>query len=514
MNELLHSSLIWQLWQGFVRLCRQSNAARLLRAPFFVWLWGCFTRPARVLGSGLHRRLERLNQRLWRFGQRWGQVLEESFPMRVHRALYRALGRSRVLGWMFRGGTTAVLCYVLGSYGIIDYLLRDVLSIPVFSSLWDELLLVLAIAVVLKQRIHAPAPMAPRTNAVDVGILQFLIVGVGLAIIRNYAGLYSITIDGFRATMQGILWFYVVTRLLRTNEDLDRLYRTLVFWATVIALHGIVQYILAVPIPSHWVDAAEQSVRTRVFSIFGSPNIMGDYMLMFAPMALAMAYVTPDWRKKVLYVGITGCMCLSCLFTMSRGAWVGLFAAAVVFCLLADLRLLVLLIAGAFASLLLPFVSSRIMYLFTGDFAASNARGGRAMRWQKAMGYLMAVDPVFGIGFGGFGGAIAMQNKVRYWWTYFYVDNYYMKILAENGYVGLVSYCLMLVSMLFAGLRSWVATRHSKRNPMTAGLLAGLVGVLVHCYLENIFEEPYMLAYFWIMAGMLVWMGLQKKSEQ
>ena len=33
------------------------------------------------------------------------------------------------------------------------------------------------------------------------------------------------------------------------------------------------------------------------------------------------------------------------------------------------------------------------------------------------------------------------------------------------------------------------------------------MGVLVHCYFENIFEEPYMMAYFWGMAAMLMYLG-------
>ena len=36
------------------------------------------------------------------------------------------------------------------------------------------------------------------------------------------------------------------------------------------------------------------------------------------------------------------------------------------------------------------------------------------------------------------------------------------------------------------------------------GIYAGLCGVLVHCFFENIFEEPYMTAYFWGLAALLI----------
>ena len=51
--------------------------------------------------------------------------------------------------------------------------------------------------------------------------------------------------------------------------------------------------------------------------------------------------------------------------------------------------------------------------------------------------------------------------------------------------------------------------------PLCAGMFAGLCGVLVHCYGENIFEEPYMMVYFWVVAGLLIWAGfLRGRGER
>ena len=88
----------------------------------------------------------------------------------------------------------------------------------------------------------------------------------------------SIQIAGFRATCQYLLWFYLVTRLIRNDRDCMTLYLTLVSLSFVLSLHGIYQYITKAPMPSNWVAQAETAVRTRVYSIFGSPNIMGDFM--------------------------------------------------------------------------------------------------------------------------------------------------------------------------------------------------------------------------------------------
>ena len=106
-----------------------------------------------------------------------------------------------------------------------------------------------------------------------------------------------------------------------------------------------------------------------------------------------------------------------------------------------------------------------------------------------------------------------MQNQVLDWIEYFYMDNYYLKILVEMGYAGFGAFILMLLCWAYTGCRALFRTR-TKGAPMTgrayplcAGMFSGLAGVLVHCYCENIFEEPYMMVYFWTITAMIVWLG-------
>lgn len=112
-----------------------------------------------------------------------------------------------------------------------------------------------------------------------------------------------------------------------------------------------------------------------------------------------------------------------------------------------------------------------------------------------------------------FGGAIAMQTKIIDQWDYFYLDNYYLKIMVEMGYLGFIFFVVLLAALVLIGLRcvrrSGLIHRAGgpRMQPLAAGILSGLCGVLAHCYFENIFEEPYMMAYFWMMAAMLVYLG-------
>ena len=302
-----------------------------------------------------------------------------------------------------------------------------------------------------------------------------------------------------------------------------RLYGALVGLGVLLALHGIYQYIVAVPIPASWMTHTETAVRTRVYSIFGSPNIMGDFMVLFVPMTAALAYYAEKPSQKVVAWLTTFCMCFACLFTMSRAAWVAMAVAIILFILLVDRRLFLLLAAGLALLVLIPFVRTRIGFLFTQDFIDANTNGGRGGRWSLGLELLEASGVWTGVGHGMFGGAVAMQNQVLDYVQYFYLDNYYLKTLVETGYLGLGGFVIMLLGMIAASCRSICGTgkqwkaKQNRNYPLVCGMFCGLLGVLVHCFFENIFEEPYMMVYFWAIAAMIVYFGFlrdEKKEAQ
>ena len=83
------------------------------------------------------------------------------------------------------------------------------------------------------------------------------------------------------------------------------------------------------------------------------------------------------------------------------------------------------------------------------------------------------------------------------------------------GYVGLGGFILMQLTMLLTGCRSLYKAKKAEDGTyaLTAGIFSGLCGVLVHCYFENIFEEPYMMATFWILAAMMVYLGIYRNRK-
>jgi O-antigen ligase len=169
---------------------------------------------------------------------------------------------------------------------------------------------------------------------------------------------------------------------------------------------------------------------------------------------------------------------------------------------------------AAGAAVFIPQVTNRITYLFTSDYAEASQRAGRAGRWDFGIDLLIKNNPWLGFGMGRFGGAVAMQNQDIEGMDYFYMDNYYLKNLVELGYIGFAIYALVLVFLIWYGVRCIFMVKKEKAvSDISVGIFASMTGVMVHCYFENIFEVPYMNAYFWGMAALLLWTGFVRKPH-
>lgn len=456
-----------------------------------------------------------------------GTAVQNSLIYRLCLAVWRPIVRVTEDGFVGRAlrfaGMRGLLLICLAMYLPLDYFIRLAANagyLPSFiASGWDEMLMLAAACYLLWHTAMKRAPLQLRTTPVDAYLILFIAVGFFLmCAVSPYP---SIALAGYRAVVEYLFWFFLVTRLIEDDRDFAIFYGALIAMALCIALHGIYQFIIAAPIPASWVSQTEQNVRTRVYSLTGSPNIMGSLLVLFAPMVAGLAYYSRKMWVKVLAVCGTGMMCMCCIFTFSKGAWGGLVVAVLVFAIFLDRRLIALMgVASCGALLAIPSIANRITYMFTSDYAAASQRAGRMVRWATGLDLLHESNPLLGFGLGRFGGAVAMQNKIieqNEEFSYFYMDNYYLKTLVEMGYVGLIAFIILLVGMSLWCLRSIGRTRlceTDRTRVLAVSLFSGMCGVMVHCYFENIFEVPYMMAYFWSMAAAVLYLGYFRKKRK
>jgi len=399
------------------------------------------------------------------------------------------------------------ITYVVAVYVFIDFIVRKVMGQGILGAIWDELLLMAAFAVWVYKWFACRRTKAYRWTPLDIPLLFFFGIGIFLLIVNSPD--LAISIEGLRAVIEYMFWYFLVIQILKTRKAAINICRILVLSMAVLAVHGIIQYILGVEIPKNWVDMAEKEVRSRAFSIVGSPNILGSLMLMLFPVSLSLFYIENTRLKKLLYLFIAGAMGLCLVFTLSRGAWLCMIICVCIYILMKDKRLFIPFIVFAlFVLAFVPSVANRILYMLSPQYIASSMRGGRLGRWIIGLEKLRE-NLLFGVGLGHFGGAVAMNNKIP---GTFYMDNYYLKTAVEMGITGLTAFLILCYNVVIQSLRGIVRSDNRTDRELMQGIFAGLCGVLVHHIGENVFEVPMMVTYFWTLAAIIMFLAYKKED--
>lgn len=395
--------------------------------------------------------------------------------------------------------------YILGAYSVVDFALRSFSGF--FGGIWDELLLILLIALWVVKWIFYRSEEGFKMTPLDLPVFIFITAMVFVLIVNSPD--FSISLEGFRAAVQYILWYFVVIQLLRTEKGARNLCVLFVLVTFVLALHGIYQYIIGVEMPAGWVDSKEAGVRTRVYSILGSPNVFGSLMTLAAPIAISFVFSMKKFKSRLFFAFVSCAMLLSLLFTFSRGAWIGFMAAVFVYVFIKDKRFFIPIVVGVVLIIaFVPSVANRITYMLSPEYIESSLRGGRLVRWLTGFEILQS-NPFVGVGHGHFGGAVAMNHNMSYIVGIsvvktFYMDNYFLKTAVETGLLGFFAFAVLIYQLIVNCIRTIRITAEKSFRELEIGIFAGLVGVICHNFVENIFEVPMMTSCFWLLAAVMM----------
>jgi len=388
------------------------------------------------------------------------------------------------------------LLYILAAYVMVDYLIRN-LGLSFMASIWDELLFVLIIGIwILRIGVKKVSPYGGKLL---IPLLVFYTAVFFTFLIKN--GEMSIALLELRALIQYTFWFFVGLNLVTDRQQAKNICDVFLLIGLVVALYGIYQYIAGVEIPSTWVDQAEGNVRSRAFSFIGSPNVLGSFLILHISIAFASFMASQHWLKKRVYLSLTGISILCLIFTLSRAAWLVFAIAFTLLALWLDKRIIIaLVILAIITPAAVPSVYNRVAYMLSPQYASSSAEGGRIARWSQAMEYWQG-EPATGLGLGKFGGGVAIYGYPD---AAYSVDNFYMKIGTEMGYLGLLAFLYLIMASIRLGKKAVDNVDNRYMHILATGIFVGLLAILGHNLVENLFERPLMATYYWFFLGMLM----------
>ncbi|MFM1987609.1 MAG: hypothetical protein RJA99_566 [Pseudomonadota bacterium] len=210
-------------------------------------------------------------------------------------------------------------------------------------------------------------------------------------------------------------------------------------------------------------------------------NHFGAFVAHFGALALGLALMEKQPLRRAFYAAAFVGSLYPLLFSYSRGAYAAALAAMTVYGLMRHRWMLgvVALLGIAWQGVLPDSVVDRITMTEGEDGELEASAAGRVEVWEHARA-LFLQSPLFGIGLNGFMTARSGETLTD-------PHNYYLKVAAEQGIVGLS----LLVGLLLSFLRSAWRLQRDARTPFARGLGYGGVGMMVAAMATNAFGDRF-----------------------
>jgi len=335
-----------------------------------------------------------------------------------------------------------------------------------------------------------------KLDYVGFALILFIVI-VGICSFTSVARENSLTIYFLYIALMS--FYFTIVNTVKTKEQLYTLLRIFTISALFVAAYGIIQYIFGLDMDKQvWIDEEMfTDIKMRAFSTLENPNVLGEYLLLTIPVAVAFMWSEKKFLTKLMYAAISAVLLLCLVLTMSRGCWIGVLVVAAVFITFVDARYWAL---GILALFLLPSVlpaSILNRFLSIGDLGDSSS----SYRLYIWLGTLSMLKDYW---FVGIGPGSQAYNLVYPRYAYPTViaphsHNVYLQQMVETGVVGIGA----LIFVLIAFFRNMSKKIHifgkkSADAVMCVAICAGVAGFLVQGVFDYVFYNYRVFMMFWM----------------
>jgi len=283
--------------------------------------------------------------------------------------------------------------------------------------------------------------------------------------------------------------FFMVVNYVDTADQAKRLLFCLFLTCFIVSVYGLIQ----IPGGGRVSAPFEGEV--------GEPNTFGGYLVFMGAVAVALMNHLKDMRVRLGLAVLLVVLLISLLYTQSRASYLAVIPAYLVFSLLSRRRFYLiagLIVALALSPLIIPRVAKeRIAFTFMQPEAKGQIQFGKVRLDTSAsarvIGYKQGLSdwrksPILGYGVTG----------------YTFMDAQYPRILVETGIVGLLAFAWLIYALFRVGINTWRDAQDDLIRGLSVGLIAGLVGLLVHAIGANTFIIVRIMEPFWFLTGIVI----------
>ncbi len=256
----------------------------------------------------------------------------------------------------------------------------------------------------------------------------------------------------------------------------------------------------------------------QVRGTFEHQNPLAMYSVLVGMILLAVGLGPPQPESRSYVFGYLVCAAIV-QSTLSRGA-LAMFAVGSVMVVVVSLaekltvrRVVMVGVLGLVGLIGLVLALDSIVSRFNDR---GNAASGQLREVMNRASMEMVRDHPLGIGWNNF--ALVVNPPHRYADIYYdwnrergmavdetkanaVVESHYYLLLAETGWLGLASYCLLIVAGLWWNLKSFLLLPHSFRRTLALGIATGCALNYAQSSLERVLVQPRNLMLWLVVAG-------------
>ena len=286
-----------------------------------------------------------------------------------------------------------------------------------------------------------------------------------------------------------------IMAIATTRHSVDFYILIFIAGAGITGLIGLYQVLVGYT-SDLWLDMEiHAAIRNRVVSTFDNPNVFATYLLLVIPIAAAAVIYFKNIFLKICAGGATALLLGNLMLTYTRGAYVALPLAVIVFVLIIEKRLVVLLAAflPVVPIILPPTIRDRMFSIL--NFSDSSTVF-RMSIWQGSL--RMAQD----FWLTGVGQGLEAYHAVYPYYALMaagtlHSHNLYLQILVATGIGGLFLF-IAIVACFFRAHANFLRREKAFRlRVMSAAMVAAMVGFLAQGMFDyNFFNFSVVLAFY------------------
>jgi O-antigen ligase len=278
--------------------------------------------------------------------------------------------------------------------------------------------------------------------------------------VEGFAGIFFVL-----KYFEYMIVFFMVVNYVKTPDQAKRLLLCLFLTCFIVSMYGIMQ------IPGG------ERVSAPFEGEIGEPNTFGGYLVLMGAVAVALMEHLKDMRVRIGLAVLLIVLLISLLYTQSRASYLAVLPTYLVLCFFSKRRFYLLaglIVVLVLSPLLLPRVAKeRMSETFTqpmqtgqiqvGKFRIDTSASARIISYKEALSDCQK-RPILGYGVTG----------------YTFMDAQYPRILVETGIIGMLAFAWLVYTLFLVGVSTWQDAQDDLLRGLSVGLIAGLVGLLVH----------------------------------